>query len=545
MSAIDPVDLGVWWTRIIAFTAEAATTLKRAAFSPVVTESNDFAVALFSPEAELVAQPDVGFAAFTGCLTRSVPRMLASVSGDLAPGDVLVTNDPWVGASQLNDYIFLRPVFHRGRLVAYATCVAHSQDVGGSGLLAADTREVYTEGIQVPVVKFMERGVLNTGLLELILRNVRLSDIVSGDFFAQISANDVMATRLGELLDGEPTLDCGELFTEILARSELAMRAAVDRVADGQWHATGIADGLDAAIIVNVELAIRGSGIVVDFAGTSEQSGYSFNCTKNFAIGRALAPIIAALSPGGYINGGSFRNIEFRVPVGCIFDPAYPAAIGARGQSSGLIAAVILRALASCLPDVVPAESNSPVWAPVIVTGAADGARTRMLLLNGGTGAAPVADGSSCMGFPDSVCSVRPETLEGELPIAVLAQEFVPDSGGRGQFRGGLTQRFVFRWEGNEAMQLSLRTEHVNYPPEGLAGGLSGTPGQILWNGVEVSNPKSVLSVKPGDVVELRPPGGGGHGDPALRASWRIAEDVSDGTVSSWPECVDAAGVDL
>lgn len=464
--------------------------------------------------------------------------MLASAGPVLEAGDVLVTNDPWVGASQLNDYIFVSPVYHAGSLVAYAASVAHSQDVGGSGLLAADTREVYAEGLQVPVSKLVQAGRVNGTLLDLVLRNVRLPDIVRGDFFAQVAANEVMAHRLCELLDTEASLDPSTLFAEVLDRSERSMRAAVHEIADGRWQGEGVSDGLDREIDVKVTLTVLGSDIVVDFEGTSSQSPYSFNCTKNFAIGRALAPIVAAVAPGGYVNGGSFRNIEFRVPSGSLFDPAYPAAIGARGQSSGLIAAVILRALAHCLPDVVPAESNSPVWAPVLVSAGEDGSRTRMLLLNGGAGASPTADGAPCMGFPDSVCSVRPETLEEELPVRVLAQEFLPDSGGPGQFRGGLAQRFAFRWEGRAPVQLSLRTEHVRNPPQGLAGGGNGSGGQIMWNGVEVQDPKAVLLVAPGDVIELRTPGGGGHGDPRRRAAWRVAEDLANGAVSSWPDLV-------
>jgi N-methylhydantoinase B len=542
MRPIDAVDLSVWWSRLVAFTAEAGTILRRAAFSPVVTESNDFGVALFSPTGELVAQPDIGFAAFTGCLTRSVPKMLATLGDPLEPGDVLVTNDPWIGASQLNDYIFVSPIYHRGDLVAYASNVAHSQDVGGPGLLAANTSTIYAEGLQVPPLRLVRKGRVNEEILTLILQNVRTPETVRGDFFAQVSANDVLGSRVQEFLDAEDQLDYLVLFDEILRRSEAAMRSAVADLPDGRWSAVGLADGLDEEIRIRLELEITGSDVVVDFTGTSDQSSFSFNCTKNFAVGRALAPIVAAVSPSStYINGGSFRNIEFRIPEGCIFDPRRPAAIGARGQTSGLIAAVILRAFASVAPKAIPAESSSPVWAPVLVTGPADGSVTRMILLNGGTGALPTEDGYSCLGFPESVASVRPETLEEELPLQVLVQEFVPDSGGPGEYRGGLTQRFAFRWEGRDPVRVSLRTEHVRHPPIGLSGGLDGSPGKVLRNGVEIEEPKSVLELRPGEILELQPPGGGGHGNASRRAEWRLSRDVDNGTVRSWPVSVGRA----
>jgi N-methylhydantoinase B len=535
-SPIDPIDLSVWWARLVAFTAEAGTALRRAAFSPVVTESNDFGVALFSSDAELVAQPDIGFAAFTGCLTRSVPKMLVAHGRMLEAGDVLITNDPWIGASQLNDYIFVSPIFHHGSLVGYAANVAHSEDVGGPGLLAATTRTVYGEGLQVPVVCLLRAGHVNEEVLALILQNVRKAETVRGDFFAQVSALEVLTTRVQELVESEPKLDPAELFEEILNRSETAMRQAVAGLPDGCWSAMGIADGLDEAIEIHAEVSIAASEIIVDFAGTSAQSAFSFNCTKNFAVGRALAPIVAAVAPlGSYINGGTFRNIDFRVPEGSIFDPLRPAAIGARGQTSGLIAGVILRAFAEIAELPIPAESNSPVWAPVLVTSPADGSITRMLLLNGGTGALPDGDGHSCIGFPESVCSLRPETLEEELPLEVLAQEFVPGSGGPGTYRGGLSQRFAFRWNGVDPVEVSLRTEHVRNPPRGQGGGLDGSPGRVLLNGSEVDNPKAVLELAPGDVLELQPAGGGGHGDPARRAPSLVADDLKNDLVTSWP----------
>lgn len=528
-------DIAVWWSRLVSFTAEAATALKRTAFSPVVTECDDFGVALFSPDGELVAQPESGLAAFTGCLTRSVPGMLDAFGGPLEPGDVLMTNDPWLGASQLNDYVFVSPVFVEGKLVAYAVNVAHSQDVGGSGHLSARETTVFAEGIQVPVVRIVRAGAVDEQLLEFLLRNVRTPEVVHADFLAQVAANHVLGARLVELLSSEPRIDAVALFSEVLHRSEQAMRRAISGLPDGTWTAEGFADGLadEGDLVVRVTVTVSGDRMVVDFSGTSPQSPYSFNCTQNFAIGRALAPIVAAVRPRSRVNGGTFRAVDFRVPEGSVFDPAYPAALGARSQSSGLIPAVVLRALAGCLDGRVPAESNAPIWAPVLVLDQADGGSIRMLLLNGGMGARPGADGISCRGFPDSMRSVRPEALEEDLPLLVLAQEFLPGSGGPGRFRGGLGQRFCFRWEGKASARLSLRTGHVKYPALGAAGGECGAPGRIFKNGAEVADAKGVVLVDPGDVIELRTPGGGGYGPVERRAPGQVADDVVDGLVTA------------
>ena len=529
---IDPIDLGVYWSRLVAITAEAATAFRRAAFSSIVTESQDFAVALFNAQGELVAQPNAGFAAFAGTLSRSVPRIIAEVDGEIAPGDVYFTNDAWTGAGQLNDYFFVTPIHHDGTLIAFAATVAHSQDVGGSGQLSTRSRDIYSEGLQIPVSRFVVAGKINEPLVRLISRNVRNPELVVGDFFSQVASNNVMANRLIEFLPDLRGIPIEQFFAEILNRAERAMRDAVRRLPDGDYRAEIEEQAPDGTFQLKVGISIQNGEMNIDFTGSSEQSPYAINCTENFAVGRALAPLVSIASPGGYINGGSYRNIRMHVPKGSIINANYPAATSSRLFSSGLIAPLLLEALALISSDRGIAGCAAPVWGPAIVGSTKGRSWSRTMLLSGGMGARPTADGVSCLNYPDAMTSIRPEATEEDLPVQVIAQELMDDSGGSGAQRGGLGQRFVLKSKSEEPFRLSLRSPRLKSRPKGLMGGGPGAVGRIFINGIEKFDGTEDVILNPGDVVEFRSPGGGGYGPPANREATKLQNDVLEGKVS-------------
>src|SRR5215467_1406551 len=234
-SSLDATTLTMWWNKLLTIVDEAQVTLVRTAFSRIVTEAWDFSCALFDTKGEMIAQGRHGLPAFLGCMAQALHDFLAAHPPEtLKPGDSLITTDPWIGASQINDVFFVSPIFYRGRIVAYAMSVSHSPDVGGR-LLSADSKEVFEEGFRLPILKLFQAGEPNEDLFRIIRLNVRVPDIVVGDLLAQLAANLIMSKRIVEFLEREGRSDVRELSHEVLARSEAAMRRALSAIPDGVY----------------------------------------------------------------------------------------------------------------------------------------------------------------------------------------------------------------------------------------------------------------------------------------------------------------------
>ena len=232
-SGLDVTTLTMWWNKLLTIVDEAQVTLLRTAFSRIVTEAWDFSCALFDTTGEMIAQGRHGLPAFLGCMAQAMHDFLAAFpAATLVAGDSLITTDPWIGASQINDVFFVTPIFHRGRIVAYAMSVSHSPDVGGR-LLSADSKEVFEEGFRLPIIKLFQAGKPNEDLFRIIRLNVRVPDIVVGDLLAQLAANTIMARRLVEFLEAKNLDDADALFAAIKARSDLAMRQAIAKLPVG------------------------------------------------------------------------------------------------------------------------------------------------------------------------------------------------------------------------------------------------------------------------------------------------------------------------
>jgi N-methylhydantoinase B len=513
---MDRVDLAVYWNRLVSIATEGAATLQRIAFSQILTQAFDFAVVLCSPEGELVAQPEgLGLQAFVGCLASTVPEMVRHFDGDIHPGDVYITNEPWIGSSQLNDYFVVSPIFHDDSLVAFAANVAHSPDVGGGGLLSAESHDVFSEGLQVPIMRLMDRGVENQTLMAIIRQNVRVPDLVRGDLDAQVATNAVMSRRVEQFLTDTPNVDIKVLFDEILGSARQSMADAIDRLPDGTYGATIETDGLNEPLHIEVAVTIDGPNAVLDFSGTSPQVDCALNCTSPYVVGTSLHALVCAVRPGGPINAGTARPVTLKIPPASVLNPDRPAALASRAYVAQYVHGLILRALAPVAPAVIPAECGAPVWAPVVMGVGSDGRPfVEAMIMTCGVGARPHADGLSCIGFPDNVSSFRPETIEEDTPLIVEMQQFADGSGGAGQFTGGRGQVVRLKSRSAEPIHLALRTERLRHPARGLAGGESGSPGHIRVNGEEVTDGKQTLILHWGDTVEFVTPGGGGFGSP-------------------------------
>lgn len=529
----DAVAVTIAWTKLIAAVEEASATLLRTAFSRVVTESYDYSCAVMDAEGALLVQPQFGLPGFVGALSTGVKKVLDAVPPrTLRPGDVLLTNDPYIGTSQLNDFMVITPVFRRGRIVAYAANISHSPDVGGR-LLSAEGRELYEEGLRLPIVHLFRRGRRDEGLIRILRTNVRVPDIVEGDLMAQVAANTVVSRELLRRLEAGGAPDLADLSREILGRSERLVRERIRGIPDGTYVGAVTLDGLDEPLTIRATVTVRGGTIAVDYAGTSPQTMVGLNCAFNYAYAETAFAVLCVARPLAPINAGSLRPIRVSAPAGCLLNAQPPAALGARTLVVQFIEAAIFQALAQAAPERVMGEAAAPVWVPMLSGVDQYGRRfVELLFLNGGFGGRPGEDGT-VVGFPSSVTSTTVELLENEKPFVVEAKEWIPDSAGAGRFRGGPGMRFVLRSESPEPVRVALRVERLAHAPRGVAGGLPGRAGRIGWDGEGPLPPKGSVLLRRGQRITFETPGGGGFGDPTAREPARVAEDVANGLVGA------------
>jgi N-methylhydantoinase B len=534
--ASDPVALEILWARLIAIADEAATTLVRTSFSPIVRESNDFSCVLFDAEGNAVAENTIGIPSFNMTMGRTLAHLLRTRPLERwEPGDVAMTNDPWLASGHLPDMTVLAPIFRDGRLLGWAGSIAHQADVGGS-LWSADTREVYEEGVRVPPKLLFRAGRRNEDLVDLLRANVRMPDQVIGDLMAQVAAGEVASRRLLELVGEAGLTDLGDLSSEVCARAERAMRRSVAEVPDGVYRGALDLDGTgEEPVHLEAAVTVSGDRLLVDYAGTSPQVARALNVVMNYTEAYTCYPLKCALDPTTPRNEGSYRCIEVSAPDGSILNPRSPAPVNARQLVGHCLAAVLYQALAPVLPDRVVAESGSAPGLRVVISGPRDERSrfTSILFLNGGMGARRGLDGLATTSFPSNVVCGAMEIIEATAPVRVWRKELAVDSGGPGTFRGGLGQEVEIELLAPGDCTLSLFVEHAEHPPLGLFGGGPGAPARVVWNGRAGGFPlKGRSRIRPGDRLQVRYPGGGGYGDPRRRARDAVLADVEAGVVS-------------
>ncbi|MCS6891488.1 MAG: hydantoinase B/oxoprolinase family protein [Rhodovarius sp.] len=532
---MDPITLEVHWSRLIAIADEAATALLRTAFSTIVRESNDFATVLMDAEGHSVSENTGGIASFSCILPRTTRALLQRFPADSwRPGDVVITNDPWLATGHLPDITAVSPIFHRGRLVGFAGSIAHSPDVGGA-LWGADCQEVFEEGIRIPPTRIIREGAWNHEVLELFLANVRVPRQVLGDLEAQVTANEVSAARVAEFLADAGLPDLAELGAALAERTDAAMRAAIAAVPDGEYHAVQEADGFDAEVTrICCTVRVSGDRMEIDYSGTSPQVGRGINCVFNYTHAYSVYPVKCALDPFTPRNEGSYRAIAVHAPPGSILNPAFPAPVSARQLTGHLLAGAIYRALAPVLPDRIIADCGSAPSMRCLFSGLdRHGDRfSQVLFASGGMGATPQRDGLSTTAFPTNAGAGSIEAFEAVAPLVVWRKQFRPDSGGPGRFRGGLGQEVEIEVRAPAPLRLSLLSDRRDHPALGVLGGKPGAPAEILMSDGTRPHPKSRTMIAPGMRLIMRYPGGGGYGPPAERDPAALAADLRDGVVT-------------
>jgi N-methylhydantoinase B len=533
---LDPVSLEIVWHRLIAVVDEAATTLVRTSFSPIMRESNDLSCVLFDSRGNALAENTIGIPSFNLTLGRTVRHVLRKrPPPQWRPGDVLMTNDPWVGAGHLPDVTVVAPIFDDGRLLGWVGSIAHQVDVGGAGW-AADAAEVFEEGLRIPPLLLLREGALNTDVVEMIGANVRLPERLLGDLMAQVSAGEVASERLRELVRDARLEDLEAVSDQLADLAEQAMQRAVRAAPQGTYSASLDLDGTDdEPIHVEVAITFADDRVRVDFGGSSAQVRRGLNCPINYTEAYTCYPLKCVLDPFTPRNEGSYRHVTVAAPEGSILNPRFPAAVNARHLVGHCLGGVVYQALAAALPERVIAESGSAPTMRAVISGARDdGSRfSTILFINGGMGAGAGHDGLAATCFPSNVICGAMETVESLAPLRIWRKELATDSGGAGEFAGGLGQVVEVELLGSRECTLSFFVERTAHPARGVLGGQPGTPAVVEWNGRRDGFPlKGRNRMRPGDRLTLRYPGGGGYGDPARRTPEAVRADVEAGLLT-------------
>ena len=529
-SGIDPVTLEVVWNRLLSVANEQQDALIRTAFSTIVRESQDLACGVFDTKGRMIAQSITGTPGHINAMASSMRHFLAAYPpAKLAPGDVLITNDPWMTAGQINDITITSPVFKDGRLVALFANTCHAADIGGR-ILSAEAREVFEEGLRLPIMKLFDGGAPNEVLLKLIRANVRLPDEVVGDLHAQAACNDAGGRALLEMMDEFALDSIDPIAEEIIRRSETAVREKVRALPEGEWSSETWSDGFEEPIVIRCRVVVKGGAIDIDFAGSSPESAHGINVVLNYTHAYASFAVKAAIYPDVPHNEGSFRPVRVTAPEGSILNARDPAPVASRQAVGHFVPSAIFAALAGALPGRLLAPGADPIW--LTVWRGQNPPFNLTVFQVGGTGARPEQDGLSAVGFPSGVAGVPAEVIESLSPLVMRRRELRADSGGAGKQRGGLGQLTEFGRRGNGRWSMSPILDRTKYPAPGLLGGKSGAAGELVLNNGARPNPKAQVELDGGRTVHLNLPGGGGYGDPFARDPELVRRDVIAGYVT-------------
>ena len=365
MTTIDPITLEVLWNRLLSVCSEQQAALMRTAFSTIVRESQDLACGVFDIRGNMVAQSETGTPGHINAMATGVRHFLKVYPPEsLSPGDVLLTNDPWMTAGQINDITILTPVFRNEKCVALFANTCHVADIGGR-ILSAEAREVYEEGLYLPIMKLFDKGERNEILFQIIRGNVRLPDEVEGDLYAMTTCNDVGGARLLELMD-EFDLDTIEPLSDaIIERSEQALRAAIRELPDGVYENELWSDGFEAPIVLKAKVIVDGDSMTVDHTGSSPQSRFGINSVLNYTHAYTSFAVKAAICPEVPHNEGAFRPVHVTAPEGTILNPKYPAPVAARH----IIGHFLPNLLFGALVDIDPGPDHGRGRGPALGDG--------------------------------------------------------------------------------------------------------------------------------------------------------------------------------
>lgn len=528
---IDRITLGVYWDRLISIGDEIIQALVRSSFSTNVRESYDLSCVVFDRRGRAIAQGSYSVPSFTGTAAPTLAAMLQRFPADtLRPGDVVMTNDPWLGTGHLFDVNVMQPVFRCGRLVAYVMSITHLPDIGGAGF-SATAREIHEEGLRLPVCMLARAGVLNEELLDIVRANVRVPEQTLGDLLANQACTHVGARMLVEFLDEYGLDDIEAVADAIIAQSEQVMRTQIAAFPPGRYANRIEIEGADGTLTLACSVTVQGDAVAVDFAGTDAAIASAINVPMCYTRAMACYAIKCLAAPHIPNNQGSVAPVTVTAPEGCLLHALSPSPTGGRHIVGHFVVPLLFGALAEALPDRVQADSG--MLNLISMTGRTRDGRpvSSIFFASGGYGALQGLDGAPTTPSPSNMMGTPVEVWENLTGMFIASKELLPDSGGAGQFRGGLGQRIEFVNDSGGDVVISCLAGRTRFAPQGLAGGAPGGLRSVLINGVPVSA-KGRYILAPGDRLTTLEAGGGGIGDPRLRDPQALQDDLAQGFVT-------------
>lgn len=536
----DPIGLEIMWSRMINVAEECWQTVIRTAFSLIIGEAQDFACEILDARGRQIVHSPRAMPVFNLTLPIAVNAMIERYPAEtLKPGDVLVTNDPWLCAGHLFDIAIAVPVFRGGRVAAFCGVVGHVTDIGGTKD-SLNAREIYEEGLQIPPMKLFRAGEPNEDLFTLLAENVRRPDQVLGDVHALVAAGLTGAVRIGEFMEEYGMHDLEAFAAVVQKRAETAMRRAIAALPDGRYEHRIEADGLDSTMSFPIRITVRGDEIEVGFEGAPPQMDQGgSNCTLTYTKAHTTYPLKCILSPEAPGNAGCYRPMRVAAPEGSIMNCDRPLAVNMRTRTGWYIAPNVFGALAGAAAGRVQAFTGLPSSALFYGIGPDGAFYSDHLFQGGGQGASERGDGHSALLYPTSAGNTSVELFETRAPVLVLEKAFVADSGGPGRQRGGLGQVISARKleDDGKPCQVGLYPSGVLSPTPGLFGGrpggrASGRVGRAGGGFRDVGvGALSVLETEE-DCAELRVAGGSGFGDPLERPLEAVQRDLDEGYVT-------------
>lgn len=521
------------WLRLISIADEAATTLVRTAYSVTIRESRDLTVVICDADGRAIAECANANPSFIGTLPRTIRTLLEKIPvRSWQAGDLVITNDPWIGSGHLQDITMASPVYVDRQLMAFVLVAAHGPDIGGS-LYSALSREIFEEGLRIPICHYAEQGKRNQLVKAFIRSNVRVPDKVIGDLEGMAACVETAGSKIVQLIRRISMEGFDAAISEIIARSRTAMEQAISKLPDGCYRSTTTSSGIDRPLRIRCQIEVSGSQLRVGFDGTDPAQPRGINVPLCYTYAHSVYPLKSLLLPDVPNNHGTLQPIQVDAPEGSLLNPAFPAPVAARHLTGQFLSGLIVSALADALPDRAFAECG--VTRPQLIfsgTTATGACFVEHIFMVSGIGARHGSDGRNALCFPANTSATAVEIIESMTPLIIECREILPDSGGSGEWRGGCGQRLRVRNGSPEPVDLSILAELSHRGASGLHGGADGTPTRVWVDGVPVAD-KARLELMPDSVLTVESAGGGGYGPPRRRSKLLNELDLQQGYVNS------------
>jgi len=510
----------ILWSRLIAVVEEQANVLLKTAFGAITREAGDLSAGVYDTRGRMLAQAVTGTPGHVNTMATAVAHFLERFPArTLKPGDVLVTNDPWMGTGHLFDFVIVTPAFLKRKLIGFFASTCHVIDIGGRGFVAEAT-SVYEEGLYVPHMKLFEAGRPNKTLFAMLAGNVREPLQVRGDILGLVSCNEVATRRLAAMLEEFGLKELDTLGEYIVSSSREAMRTAVRKLPRGTWQGSMTLDGYEAPVELKAALTVSDGAIHVDYAGSSPASRFGINSPKCYTDAYTSFGVKCIVAPGIPNNAGSLEVVTVSAPEDSIVNPLRPRAVTARHLIGQTLPELVFGCFEAPLRGRVPAEGAGSIWILGLAGGSqVEGATPRATRFNvisigiGGMGARPDKGGLSTTAFPSGVGSIPVEVTEAQSPLLFRRREFAEGSGGGGRQQGGMG--VALEIESTEAAPFSIACatfDRRHNPARGRAGGGDGRVGRVALASGKVLPGKETYVVPAGDALVAEMPGGGGYG---------------------------------